>query len=43
MTTPFSTATPLRAMKPTAAVMLNGMPRTQRASTPPVTASGMPV
>ena len=39
---PFKTATPLSAMKPMAAVMENGMPRSQSARTPPVTASGMP-
>ena len=35
-TSPFSTATPDRAMNPTAAEMLNGMPRSQRATMPPV-------
>lgn len=39
---PFSTATPVSAMKPTAAVMLKGIPRSHSAATPPVTASGMP-
>ena len=30
MTTPFSTATPKSAMKPTAAEMLNGIPRSEQ-------------
>ena len=42
ITMPLSTATPLRAMNPIAAVMLKGMPRNHSASTPPVTASGIP-
>ena len=42
-TNPFSTATPDRAMNPTAADTENGIPRSHRASTPPVRASGTPV
>ena len=37
---PLSTAIPLSAIKPTPALMVNGMPRNHRANTPPVTASG---
>ena len=43
ITSPLSTATPDKAMKPTAAEMDNGMPRAHSASTPPVSAKGMPV
>ena len=43
ITTPLSTATPKRAMKPTAAEMLKGMPRSKRRNTPPTAASGIPV
>jgi hypothetical protein len=43
MTTPFRTATPETAMKPTPALIENGMPRRNRAMTPPVIAKGMPV
>ncbi|KAG0764717.1 hypothetical protein G6F22_018166 [Rhizopus arrhizus] len=43
ITSPFSTATPHSAMKPTAAVMDSGMPRIHSAITPPVKANGMPV
>ena len=43
ITTPFSTATPESAMKPTAAEIENGMPRRMSAATPPVSASGTPV
>ena len=43
ITRPFSTATPDSAMKPTAAEIDSGMPRTHSASTPPVSANGMPV
>lgn len=35
-----STAMPLKAMKPTAALMVKGMPRRCRPKMPPVTASG---
>ena len=35
ITTPFSTATPDSAMKPTAAEIENGMPRRSSAATPP--------
>ncbi len=34
---------PDNAMKPIAAVIEKGMPRSHSASTPPVTANGMPV
>ena len=40
---PLSTATPNKAMKPTPAEMLNGIPRPHRASTPPMAESGMAV
>ena len=40
MTRPFSTATPDSAMKPTAAVMEKGMPRSRSANTPPASAIG---
>ena len=43
ITRPLSTATPDRAMKPTAAEIDSGIPRSHRASTPPVRAKGMPV
>mgnify|MGYP006894100693 CR=1 FL=1 len=43
ITTPFSTATPDRAMKPTPAEIDSGMPRAASASTPPVSASGTPL
>ena len=39
-TRPFRTATPKSAMKPTAAEMLSGIPRTASANTPPITANG---
>ena len=37
---PLRTAMPLSAINPTAAEMVNGIPRKQRAKMPPVTASG---
>src|SRR6266568_1579289 len=40
ITNPFRTATPERAMKPTAAEIENGMPRSQSAAIPPVRARG---
>ena len=40
-TTPFSTAIPDRAIKPTAAEMLKGSPQRAKAKTPPVIASGV--
>jgi hypothetical protein len=40
-TIPLSTAIPKRAMKPTPAEMLNGIPRPARARMPPVAASGL--
>ena len=40
ITRPFSTATPDSAMKPTAAEIENGMPRSHSAAMPPVSASG---
>ena len=43
MTRPLSTATPDSAMKPTPAVIDNGMPRSASAATPPVRASGTPL
>ena len=43
MTTPVSTATPHSVMKPTPAVIDNGMPRSHSAMTPPVSASGTPL
>ena len=43
ITSPFSTATPESAMKPTAAGTENGMPRSHRASSPPDSASGTPL
>ena len=43
ITTPFSTATPKSAMKPTAAEMLKGMSRSKSEKTPPTAARGMPV
>jgi len=42
-TMPLSTATPKSAMKPTPALMLNGMPRAMSASTPPMALMGMAV
>ena len=42
-TRPFKTATPESAMKPTAAEIENGIPRSQSAATPPINASGTPV
>ena len=42
ITRPFSTATPESAMKPTAAEIENGMPRSHSARMPPVSASGTP-
>ena len=42
-TKPFSIAIPDKAMKPIAAVIEKGMPRSHSARTPPVTAKGMPV
>jgi hypothetical protein len=43
ITTPFSTATPDSAMKPTPAVIENGRPRAARATIPPVSANGTPL
>jgi len=43
ITSPFSTATPDRAMKPTPADIDIGSPRSHSAATPPVSASGTPV
>lgn len=43
ITTPFSTATPERAMNPMAAETDNGIPRTHKEKNPPVNASGTPV
>ena len=43
ITTPFNTATPERAMKPTAADMDSGMPLIHSETMPPVHASGTPV
>ena len=43
ITRPFSTATPLRAMKPTPALIDSGMSRSASAATPPVSASGTPL
>lgn len=43
MTRPLSTATPDSAMNPTPAEMESGIPRNQRATTPPVNAKGTPV
>ena len=40
ITSPFSTATPDSAIKPTPAEIENGIPRSHSASTPPVSASG---
>ena len=40
ITKPLSTAIPDKAIKPTAAETENGIPLNQRASTPPVNASG---
>ena len=40
-TIPLSTATPKRAMKPTPAEMLKGIPLSHKAQTPPMAASGM--
>ena len=42
-TSPFKTATPKSAMKPTAAEIENGIPRRYRANTPPVAAIGRAV
>lgn len=42
MTSPLSTATPDSAIKPTPALMDNGIPRRSSAATPPVNASGTP-
>ncbi len=42
MTTPVSTATPDKVMKPTPAVMDSGIPVTSSANTPPVSARGTP-
>jgi len=39
-TMPLSTATPNKAMKPTPAEMLKGMPRADKAKTPPIAESG---
>lgn len=39
-TTPFNTATPNRAMKPTPAETLNGIPRSRSAKIPPLAAMG---
>ena len=43
MTTPFSTATPDRAMKPIAAEIENGMSRNHRPTMPPDSPSGTPL
>ena len=43
MTNPLSTATPDNAMKPTPAEIDSGMPRSARATTPPVSANGTPL
>jgi len=43
ITTPLSTATPDKAMNPTAALIENGRSRNQRLITPPVSASGTPL
>ncbi|MNT21136.1 hypothetical protein D3C72_1564640 [compost metagenome] len=43
ITSPFSTATPHSAIKPTAAEIDSGMPRSHSARMPPVSANGMPV
>ena len=43
ITSPLRTATPERAMKPTAAGTENGMSRSHSASNPPESASGTPV
>ena len=43
MTTPVSTATPERVMKPIPAEMDNGISRNQSAAMPPVSASGTPL
>jgi hypothetical protein len=43
ITSPFSTATPERAMKPTRAVIENGMSRSHNARMPPVRPSGTPL
>ena len=42
-TIPFKTATPKRAIKPTAALMLKGIPRKFNINTPPMTDNGMAV
>ena len=42
-TMPLSTATPNRAMKPTPALMLKGMPRRSKAATPPIALKGTAV
>ncbi len=42
ITSPLSTATPDSAMKPTAAEIDSGMPRSASATTPPLSANGMP-
>ncbi len=43
ITSPFSTATPDKAMKPTPALIESGMSRSTSAATPPVRASGTPL
>ncbi len=43
ITTPFRTATPESAMKPTPAEIESGIPRSSNETTPPVQASGTPV
>ena len=37
---PFNTATPNRAMNPTPAEILNGSPRSHKATTPPISDKG---
>ena len=43
ITMPLNTATPDSAMNPTPAEIDNGIPRSHRASTPPVSARGTPL
>ena len=40
-TNPFKTATPNKAIKPTPALMLNGIPRNAKKKTPPIAESGI--
>ncbi len=42
-TIPFNTATPNKAIKPTPALMLNGMPRSAKKNIPPMADNGMAV